>query len=61
MRIKAWVRDCNLQMTGRFKARRAGLEQGGPHLLVLEVRPLPRATLLAGPATPAVQCVYEAD
>ncbi|KAL6765454.1 hypothetical protein V8C86DRAFT_2459485 [Haematococcus lacustris] len=52
MRIKAWVRDCNLQMTGRFKARRAGPEQGGPHLLVLEVRPLPRATLLAGPATP---------
>ncbi|KAL6765445.1 hypothetical protein V8C86DRAFT_2459413, partial [Haematococcus lacustris] len=51
MRIIAWVRDCNLQLTGGFKAQRAGPEQGEPHLLVLEVRPLPQATAQAACAT----------
>ncbi|KAL6765441.1 hypothetical protein V8C86DRAFT_3083014 [Haematococcus lacustris] len=40
-------------MTGRFKARRAGPEQGGPHLLVLEVRPLPQAAAQTDFTTPA--------
>ncbi|KAL6765455.1 hypothetical protein V8C86DRAFT_800298 [Haematococcus lacustris] len=50
--LNAWVSKCRFQLTGRFKAQRAGPEQGGPHLLVLEVQPLPQAAAQAACATP---------
>ncbi|GFH18252.1 hypothetical protein HaLaN_15022, partial [Haematococcus lacustris] len=53
LQLNAWVTNSHFQLTGRFKAQRAGPEQAGPHLLVLEVRPLPQATAQAACATPA--------
>ncbi|KAJ9507781.1 hypothetical protein QJQ45_019316, partial [Haematococcus lacustris] len=52
VQLNAWVTKSRFQLTGRFKARRAGPEQAGPHLLVLEVRPLPQAAAQAACATP---------
>ncbi|KAJ9507397.1 hypothetical protein QJQ45_006355 [Haematococcus lacustris] len=50
--LNAWVTNSHFQLTGRFKAQRAGPEQGGPHLLVLEVRPLLQAAAQTDFTTP---------
>ncbi|KAL6765428.1 hypothetical protein V8C86DRAFT_798750 [Haematococcus lacustris] len=50
-KVRDWVKSVGKQLTGRFKAIP---KQHGPHLLVLEVRPLPKAgcaTSQAGCAT----------
>ncbi|KAJ9507762.1 hypothetical protein QJQ45_019327 [Haematococcus lacustris] len=47
-KVRDWVKSVGAQLTGRFKAMP---KQGGPHLLVLEVRPLPKAATQAVCAT----------
>ncbi|KAJ9507394.1 hypothetical protein QJQ45_006358 [Haematococcus lacustris] len=47
-KVRDWVKSVGAQLTGRFKAMP---KQHGPHLLVLEVRPLPKAATQAGCAT----------
>ncbi|KAJ9507160.1 hypothetical protein QJQ45_004845 [Haematococcus lacustris] len=47
-KVRDWVKSVGKQLTGRFKAMP---KQHGPHLLVLEVRPLPKAAAQAVCAT----------
>ncbi|KAJ9507901.1 hypothetical protein QJQ45_021250 [Haematococcus lacustris] len=51
-KFRDWVKSVGAQLTGRFKAMP---KQHGPHLLVLEVRPLPQAAAQAGCATPGAR------
>ncbi|KAJ9507275.1 hypothetical protein QJQ45_006247 [Haematococcus lacustris] len=52
-KVRDWVKSVGKQLTGNYKAKP---EQHGPHLLVLEVRPLPKAAAQAACATPATAC-----
>ncbi|KAJ9507408.1 hypothetical protein QJQ45_006362 [Haematococcus lacustris] len=47
-KVRDWVKSVGKQLTGRYKAMP---KPGGPHLLVLEVWPLPKAAAQAGCAT----------